>query len=160
MSAISSGSFSPATSGSLRTSIEGLLDTLADDNSAVDAIGRRLAEGFFRRSDEVYLLQRRLEDVLAQWCDLYGWVSVRGAGEIKVRVFNPTLEDNGYTLRRTVIQTCMEDQPFIFDTLMHLLASLDLGQPRCIHPIVGVTRHEDGRIKRLNPLPQAKSGNE
>ena len=160
MSAISSGSFSPATSGSLRTSIEGLLDTLADDNSAVDAIGRRLAEGFFRRSDEVYLLQRRLEDVLAQWCDLYGWVSVRGAGEIKVRVFNPTLEDNGYTLRRTVIQTCMEDQPFIFDTLMHLLASLDLGQPRCIHPIVGVTRHEDGRIKRLNPLPQAQSGNE
>ena len=160
MSAISSGSFSPAIAGSLRTSIEALLDGLAANNDGVDALGRRLAEGFFRRSDEVYLLQRRLDAVLAQWCDLYRWVAVRQPGEIKVRIFNPTEEANGFWLRRTVIQTCMEDQPFIFDTLMHLLASLDVGQPRCIHPIVGVTRDEDGRIVRLNPLPQAQSGNE
>ena len=161
MSAISSGSFSVATSGSLRTSIEGLLDDLATNgDGTVDILGRRLAEGFFRRSDEVYLLQRRLEAVLAQWCDLYTWVAVRQPDEIKIRVFNPTDEANGYSMRRTVIQTCMADQPFIFDTLMHLLAALDLGQPRCIHPIVGVGRDAEGRIVRLNPLPQAASGNE
>ena len=161
MSAISSGSFSVATTGSLRTSIEGLLVGLdSSDSAAVDQLGRRLAEAFFRRSDEVYLLQRRLDAVLAQWCDLYRWVSVRQPGEILVRVFNPTVEANGYGLRRTVIQTCIEDQPFVFDTLMHLLASMELGQPRCIHPIVGVGRDADGRMERLNPLPQAQSGNE
>ena len=161
MSAISSGSFSVATTGSLRTSIEGLLDGLGTRGpDQVDPLGRRLAEAFFRRSDEVYLLQRRLETVLAQWCDLYSWVAVRQPAEILVRVFNPTEEANGYTLRRTVIQTCIADQPFVFDTLMHLLAALDLGQPRCVHPIVGVGRDATGRIDQFNPLPQAQSGNE
>jgi len=161
MSAISSGSFSVATTGSLRTSIEGLLEGLnGGGDGQVDQLGRRLAEGFFRRSDEVYLLQRRLDTVLAQWCDLYRFVAVRQPDEVLVRVFNPTEQTNGYALRRTVIQTCIEDQPFVFDTLMHLLSTLDLGTPRCIHPIVGVGRDATGRIDRLNPLPQAQSGNE
>ena len=162
MSAISSGTFSPATAGSLRTSIDSLLEDMVPSEGAQkdDRLARRLAEGFFRRSDEVYLLQRRLETVLAQWTDLFAFVKRRGPDEILVRVFNPTVEENGYALSRTVLQTCMPDQPFIFDTLNHLLADLELGQPRSIHPILGIKRDDDGRIEHINPLPQDTESNE
>ncbi len=161
MSATLSGTFSAATAGTLRTSIEGLLDSLDTAEETEDSkLGRRLAEGFFRRSDEVYLLQRRLETILAQWMDLYRFVKRREGDDVLVRVFNPTVEDHGYTLQRTVVQTCMRDQPFIFDTLTHLLEEHELGPIRCVHPILGIHRREDGVIHRLDPLPQVTTANE
>ncbi|MCO4772977.1 MAG: NAD-glutamate dehydrogenase [Deltaproteobacteria bacterium] len=161
MSATLSGTFSAASSGNLRASIEGLLEELGD--SAVGSkgqLGRSFAEGFFRRSDEVYLLQRRLETILAQWMDFYSFVAKRGEGEVLVRVFNPTMEEHGYTLQRTVVQTAMRDQPFIFDTLTNQLDAMELGPARCVHPILGIKRDAEGGISRIDPLPQDTSSNE
>jgi len=161
MSATPSGSFSTATTGTLRTSIETLLDGIDPKGAGTQGkLARRLAEGFFQRSDEVYLLQRRLETILAQWTDLFSFVEKRMPGEVLVRVFNPTVDEHGYSIQRTVVQMAMEDQPFIFDTLTNLLHSLELGHIRCVHPILGVKRDEKGAITALNPLPQDTSGNE
>ena len=161
MSATLSGTFTTATAGTLRTSIEGLLDGLTgSDHGPPDNLGRSFSEGFFRRSDEVYLLQRRLETILAQWMDLYRFQKRRQPGEILVRVINPTLEEHGYALQRTVVQTSIEDQPFIFDTLTNMLETLGLGQVRCVHPILGVKRNDDGIITNINPFPQDTASNE
>jgi len=117
-------------------------------------VERAIAEGFFHRSDETYLREREALDLCRQWADLSAWASQRKAGEIKVRVFNPKAGENGYSLSRTVLQICMDDQAFIFDTIRGRLTSADLRPERQIHPILGVERSAGGKIKSVNPLPE------
>lgn len=137
---------------SLRTSIATLLSEQVHRPEA-DALGRAVAEGFFHRSDDAYLAPRELAYVMRQWQDLAGWAGVRQPDEIKVRVFEPSHETHGYYLDRTVLQTCMTDQPFLHDTLMTLLASRGIEGVRCVHPILGITRDADGVMVAAEPLP-------
>jgi len=85
--------------------------------------------------------------------DFAEWADVRRGGDVLVRIFNPSKKSNGYTLDRTVLQTCMPDQPFIFDSLQLLLQSLGVAPLRCIHPIVGIQRSTRGKAKSVNPRP-------
>ncbi len=132
---------------SLRDAIPEKLADLSSD------LEKCLAEGFFHRSEESYLRERELSELCRQWADLSSWVQQRKDSEIKVRVFNPTNKSNGYALKRTILQTCMTDQPFIFDTTRNRLASEGLRPERTIHPIVGVKRTTRGKLKSVNPLP-------
>ena len=112
---------------------ERLLESI-DPKKRRGNLTRELARGFFLRSDEGYLECRKLETLLKQWEDLSAWVDVRKDGEVKARVFNPTLKDHGYSLDRTVLQTAMPDQPFIYDSLQLLLRRLGVAPLRCLHP--------------------------
>ncbi len=144
------GSLSP-----LRISIDGLLDTIRAQDD-VSRFERRVAEGLFRRSDDGYLAGRDLVSVLNQWRDLARWISVRAEGEVKVRVFHPTDESHGYAVERPVLQTCMQDQPFIFDSLRLLLRERSLPVHRVIHPIFQIERTDDGGVKSLESRPEGE----
>jgi glutamate dehydrogenase len=146
----------PGAQSPLRAAIDALLQRADADGAS--PVQRRLAEGFFRRSDEVYLLQRELASVWQQWRDFADWILRRNKGEIAVRVFNPSKEKNGYELNRTVLQTCMEDQPFLFDTLRQLLLNKQVPPHRCIHPILGAKRDALGNLVDVDPLPKEPQG--
>ena len=120
----------------------------------------RIAEAFFCRSDEAYLSSRALPTILAQWLDVADWVETRAPNEILVRVFEPTAVEHGYGLQRTVLQTCMADQPFLYDTLRMLLAKYNVPSVRVVHPIVGITRDAEGVVTNVRPLPEKGSDNE
>ncbi|MCP4873103.1 MAG: NAD-glutamate dehydrogenase [Proteobacteria bacterium] len=143
----------PASLSPVRTSIHGLLEAIDGTDPRVH-LKRLLAEGFFVRSDDGYLAQRDLIELLDQWRNLTAWVAQREDDEIKVRVINPNPKEHGYSLEtRTVLQTCMTDQPFILDSLRLLLAKLDLPPVRVIHPIFGTERDEGGALVGLDPRP-------
>ena len=143
----------PGALSPLRISIDGLLQTL-DTRRPEGRLERRVAEGFFRRSDIGYLSTRDIVSVLQQWLDLAGWIAVRGPDEIKVRVFNPNKASHGYDLDRSVLQTCMHDQPFIFDSLRLLLRERGLQAFRVIHPVFQVTRDDGGAVLRIEGRPE------
>ncbi len=155
ITATASATFDAPTLDRLRADVNEVLAAL-DASPAPDAWRDRLiSEAFFRRADPVYLQGRELTYILAQWRDLAAWVQERQEGEIRIRIFNPTKESHGYYLNRTVLQTCMADQPFIFDSLDTLLRSMDLPPLRCIHPVVGVQRFDDGSLEAIDPLPES-----
>jgi len=138
----------------VRTSIHGLLEAIDGPDPNVH-LERLLAEGFFVRSDDGYLAQRDLVELLDQWRDMASWVQVRAPDEIKVRVFNPTRAQHGYALEhRTVMQTCAADQPFVLDSLRLLLSKLDLSALRVVHPIFGADRSPEGALLTLDPRPR------
>ena len=148
----------PASLSPVRTSIHGLLEAIDGTDPRVH-LERLIAEGFFVRSDDGYLAQRDLVELLDQWRDLTSWVSHRTADEIKVRVINPDRKTHGYALEsRTVLQTCMTDQPFILDSLRLLLAKRELPPIRVIHPIFGVERDDAGNLTGLDPRPRNGMG--
>jgi glutamate dehydrogenase len=136
----------------LQESVDGLLANIDSSGRRAD-LWRELARAFFLRSDDGYLECRELDALLQQWLDFAQWADVRGEGDVKVRLFNPTRKANGYSLDRTILQTCMPDQPFIFDSLQLLLQTLGVAPLRCIHPIVGVRRGARGEMESVNPRP-------
>ena len=147
----------PPSTSPLRVSIAGLLDSVKNPDARARA-ELQLAEGFFGRSDDAYIGCRDLVELLDQWRDLARWVHTRKQGEIRVRVFNPSRAENGYELDRTVLQTCMEDQPFIFDTLRLLLKTLEFHPLRSVHPILGVDRTASGEVASVQPRPDGAAG--
>ncbi len=143
----------PGSPSPIRTSIDGLLNAIDGSDPRVH-LERLVAEGFFVRSDDTYLASRDLVELLDQWRDLAGWIHDRAGDEIKVRVFNATPKSHGYTLNtRSVLQTCMPDQPFILDSLRLLLNKEECAPLRVVHPIFGVERDGEGAITSIDPRP-------
>lgn len=96
-------------------------------------------------------------EVLAQFRSQLAWIQQRGEGELKVRVFNPTQDEHGYSLDATVVETCMPDQPFIVDTLRMFFAAQGLTERSCLHPILEIARDASGALVRLGS-EEAESG--
>ena len=154
ITATATATFDAPTLDRLRADVNEVLAAL-DASPAPDAWRDRLiSEAFFRRADPVYLQGRELNYILAQWRNFADWAAIRPGDQMLVRVFNPTKEEHGYYLNRTVLQTCVQDQPFIFHSLDTLLRSRDMPPLRCIHPIVGIERRKDGSIEAIDPLPE------
>src|SRR5690606_25585698 len=52
------------------------------------------------------------------------WAATRRPGTAKIRVFNPTLERNGWTSPHTVVQMVNDDMPFLVDSSTMTLDAL------------------------------------
>ncbi len=83
--------------------------------------------------------------------DLYGAVmshwnlalQIR-AGSQKIRVYNPTLEANGWQSRHTIVEIVIEDMPFLLQSIAMEINQQGLTNHLVIHPIYNVVRDEQG----------------
>ncbi len=73
----------------------------------------------------------------------------RGAEGTAVRVFNPDRARDGYATPGSVIETNVEDSPFLFDSLNEELVARALEPRAVIHPVIGIQRARDGSIARV-----------
>ncbi|MGB0589049.1 MAG: NAD-glutamate dehydrogenase domain-containing protein [Myxococcota bacterium] len=88
-----------------------------ETGSASDTLDA-FSQAVLKRVDDKYLYLHRLTTLGAQLRDSFRWVTERAHEDaVHVRVFEPTLKDNGYELEGFVIETSMPDQPFIVDTM-------------------------------------------
>src|SRR5690606_7832134 len=85
------------------------------------------------------------------------WAGTRRAGTAKVRVFNPTLERNGWTSPHTVVQMVNDDMPFLVDSSTMTLDALGHGLRLTIHPLFAVERDGRGKLKSIGP-PDGTNG--
>jgi glutamate dehydrogenase len=79
---------------------------------------------------------------LAHW----GLARVRRPGETKIHVYSPSLEEHGWESPHTVVQTVVDDMPFLVDSV-----SMEVNRHgRAIHlvirPIMRIRRDDDGRL--------------
>jgi glutamate dehydrogenase len=97
------------------------------------------AKALLRRVDDAYLFRHRLVTLAAQLRDSYRWLSpALSSADIAVRVFTPSVADNGYELDGLVIETVMPDQSFIYDTMKLTLEQLGarvLNEMRVVLPV-------------------------
>ena len=75
----------------------------------------------------------------------------RRAGPIQVRVFNPTLGTHGYESTGTVVEICVDDGPFLVDSVTAELQAYGLAVARVLHPVIGTTRDESGTLLSIEP---------
>ncbi len=75
----------------------------------------------------------------------------RRRGRALVRVFNPTLQEDGYTCAHTVVEVIDDDMPFLVDSIGMVLSRRGLTLHFLAHPVLAVARAADGTLKGIGP---------
>ena len=73
----------------------------------------------------------------------------RKPGRALVRVFNPSLEQDGWITPQTVVEVVTEDMPFLVDSLAMVMNSIGLSIHAMAHPVFGVRRDRAGRLREV-----------
>ena len=70
----------------------------------------------------------------------------RRPGETRAAVFTPTIAEYGWTSRRTIVQICTDDVPFLVDSVAAAVAEAGPTVHLLLHPVVTVRRDDEGRL--------------
>ncbi len=132
----------------------------------IDAVCRRLRERFGEQGPgwesfvrQYYhwvppedLADRGIEDLAGAAVCQWELGLERSPGEVKIRVYNPERDRDGWQLACTVIEVASDDMPFIVDSVNMALARLGHTIHLVIHPVIRVRRDDEGRlIEVLDP---------
>ncbi len=94
-------------------------------------------------ADELFAAARCLWRVAAR----------RQPGEVVVRVYNPTREDDGWESGHTVVDIVSQDIPFIVDSVLALMESLGIVVDLVAHPVTTVVRSGGEVVSVGSPDP-------
>lgn len=70
----------------------------------------------------------------------------RPQGTANVRVYTPTVDENGWTCTHTVVQVVTDDMPFLVDSVTNELSRQGRGIHAVIHPQITVRRDVTGKL--------------
>jgi glutamate dehydrogenase len=141
-----------------RTLLDGLVERIpsavpAEQEEAVEAFAR----AFAHRLPPEDFGGLGPDELLGMILGVFRLADGRGSDEVAVRVFNPTIANDGYQSLGTVVETNTVDSPFLFDSVNEELQARDLSVRRVIHPVIGIERDPAGRIRRVLHVREAES---
>ncbi|QBC45327.1 NAD-glutamate dehydrogenase [Iodobacter fluviatilis] len=112
---------------------------------------------YFAHISEDDLIEKTPEDwfgaVLAHW----RMARNRVANTRKLRIYNPSVPDHGWQSSHTVIEIVQPDRPFLVDTIGMSVARLGYGVHQVVHPVLQVTRQENGDWQEMDEAGAAES---
>ena len=73
----------------------------------------------------------------------------RMPGQMLIRVYNPSVEEEGWESPHTIVELVNDDMSFLVDTGALTLAEMGLGIHLIIHPVIRVGRDSNGRLTGL-----------
>jgi glutamate dehydrogenase len=140
-----------------------IIDTVLTLVSArLDPEQRPLQEVFvheyFRHLDDDDLAERAPEDLAGALLSQWQHGCTRTPGRPKVRVLSPTVAENGWASRHSVIEIVNDDMPFLVDSTTAEINRQGLTLHLILHPIFAVERGADGTLvslKSRNDAPGA-----
>jgi len=112
----------------------------------LDPSERGGVESLISRLDAVDLAEREPRDVVGAALSMRTLAARRQPGETRVSVFTPTLSEHGWTSRRTIVDICTDDAPFLVDSVTAAIARQGLAVHLLLHPLVSVRRGDDGEV--------------
>src|SRR4051794_6998680 len=127
-----------------------LVDRLASEARA--RVAPRLADSvehfvrrFFAHVAPDDIIYTSVDTLLGSALSLYEFGADRQPGHAKVRLFNPSVEKNGWALEHTVIEIVNDDMPFLVDSVSAEINRRDRTIHLLLHPVLRVRRTEAGR---------------
>jgi glutamate dehydrogenase len=138
-----------------------LVDRLASE--AQKRVGDEQAESaekFIRRYFALVspddIIYTSFETLLGGALSLWQFGDIRPVGAPKVRLFNPTVETNGWGLEHTVIEIVNDDMPFLVDSVSAEVTRLGRSIHLLLHPVVRVRRGAGSKRAELQSTQEAK----
>jgi glutamate dehydrogenase len=96
-----------------------------------------------------------MDDWYAELKGVYEFIREREE-PIKVRVFNPSIEEHGYTSTGSAVEVSIADSPFLLDSVSNEIQAHGLEVIRVTHPVVGVERDSSGKVVSLGHARSAR----
>ena len=119
---------------------------------------RSAAPGFAQFLEQYYqftapedLAERSAENLCGAALTHWQLAQQRVLGTPTMRIFNPSMADDGWTSRHTVVQLVTDDMPFLVDSVSMGLSRHDRGIHLVVQPVVTVRRSITGELLALLP---------
>src|SRR5690606_35670656 len=96
------------------------------------------------------LTERDPRDLLGAVASLHDFSATRLPQQTLVRVLSPSLRENGWTSRRSVVQICTDDSPFLVDSVTAAIAQDNLAVHLIVHPLLNVRRSPEGTLEHIS----------
>ena len=120
------------------------------------------AEQFVRRYFALVapddIIYTSFDTLLGGALSLWDFGEIREPGKPKIRLFNPTVEANGWALEHTAIEIVNDDMPFLVDSVSAELHRLERTIHLLLHPVVRVRRDPGGRRLELSSTDATRAG--
>jgi glutamate dehydrogenase len=131
-----------------------IIEALREQSDDRAELRTELARAAMRRVPDEHLAESDPEQLAARLNSLFDLIDERPTGEAVVQVLDPDTalvgEHSG-----TIVRVATEDRPFLLSTVMDELLQRELRIVEELHPIVGIERNGDGRIRSLGPARTA-----
>ncbi|MGD9509168.1 MAG: NAD-glutamate dehydrogenase, partial [Geminicoccaceae bacterium] len=138
-------------------------------DSLVEQLGTRLKGTDSERAQQfvrAYFRDVAPEDLAERDpLDLYGAAlaqlrsaQLRQPGEVKLRVYNPRLEQHGWQSTHTVVEIVNDDMPFLVDSVSAEIGRHGLSIHLVIHPVLSARRDEAGALQAVGTTQQVPDG--
>src|SRR5713101_3703936 len=95
------------------------------------------------------IIYTNFDTLLGGALSLWEFGKVRQPGTPNVRLFNPSVEKNGWALEHTIIEVVNDDMPFIVDSVTAEINRRERNIHLLLHPVVRVRRDSSGRRVEL-----------
>src|SRR5438132_1441047 len=132
--------------------------TVAAEDRKVDLVQRLAAEAQKRDGEEAAqfvwryfalvapddIIYTSFDTLLGGALSLWEFGKDRQPGKPKVRLFNPTVEKNGWSLEHTIVEVVNDDMPFIVDSVTAEINQRERKIHLLLHPVVRVRRDSKG----------------
>jgi glutamate dehydrogenase len=117
---------------------------------------RRFLQTYFANVDSKDLADREPKDLAAAALSHLLFAMHRRRTAL-VRVYNPTLREDGFVSPHTIIDVVNDDMPFLVDSISLALSERSLTLHFLAHPIFAVTRDRAGKLSALDRRNEAKN---
>ncbi len=104
---------------------------------------------YFGQVDPEDLAERELADLYGAALSHWNFAHRREAGQVRVRVFNPSIAEHGWQSTHTIIEIVNDDMPFLVDSVTMEVNRHGMTLHLIIHPLVTVKRAADGTLEGL-----------
>ncbi len=132
------------------------IDLIADKVAKASApIVQEFASLYLRRVHDGPLTRLSETELAAHLSGVFSFANDRGLNPVAVRVFNPTLVDDGYTSKGTVVEVSTLDRPFLVDSVTGEIQGHNATVDYVIHPVLGTIRDEDGTLTKVGTARDA-----
>ncbi len=81
----------------------------------------------------------------------------RPANTAKIRVFNPTLAEDGFVSDHTVVQIVNDNMPFLVDSVTMAINRGNRTAHWIVHPLISVTRDAQGKVQTVSSAASASA---
>jgi len=98
-----------------------------------------------------------IEDLYGAMLSHWNLALQRQPDELKIHIYNPTLEDHSWQSPHTIIEIVIQDMPFLLQSVSMEINRQGLTNHLVIHPVFNVVRNEQGELLRLAADDEAAS---
>ncbi len=109
----------------------------------------RFVKLYFSQLDPEDLAERQPADLYGAALSHWNFARKRDPGSVRLRVFNPTIEEHGWQSTHTIIEIVNDDKPFLVDSVTMEVNRHGLTLHLIMHPIIAVKRSADGTLVDL-----------